>query len=67
MIIRELLHDAAREIVEGRTKLPTVRTVPVQEFRARHAMLTQPQPLRLTDLAAFNLAAQQPVTQPSLA
>lgn len=30
-LIREILLDAAREIVEGRVKLPTVRTVPWRE------------------------------------
>src|SRR5579859_2622433 len=31
--LRELTSNPARDIVEGRTKLPTVRTVPLREFR----------------------------------
>jgi len=61
ILIREILFDAAREIVEGRRKLPTVSTVPVVEFRAPPAPVEQPEPtLRLADLREFNLIARQP-------
>ena len=47
ILIREILLDAAREIVEGRRTLPTVRTVPYVASRpvARAPVVEEPAPV----------------------